>query len=393
MRIQSAATHRLTVIHAVPRWLPLTENWIYTQVRSLPRGIESHVVCETTEHLEQFALPNVHSFLEAPRWRQAWDRGLRRLGLRQHRGFLASQARRYEAQILHSHFGNVGWANIGAARAVELRHVVSFYGFDVNYLPRQDPAWRLRYRALFECADRILCEGPHMAACLRSLGCPEPNIRVHHVGVRMDELPFMPRVWDPGEPLRVLVAASFQEKKGIPYTLEALGRLQHNVPLAMTIIGDANGEPRSQAEKARILEAIEKRNLQAHVRMLGYQSHAALLREAYQHHVFLSPSVTASDGDTEGGAPVTLIEMAATGMPVVSTTHCDIPEVIRHGVTGLLARERDVEGLVSQLIWLIQNPDRWGPFVERCRRYLEAEYDARKQGERLAEIYREIVTP
>ncbi len=70
---------------------------------------------------------------------------------------------------------------------------------------------------------------------------------------------------------------------------------------------------------------------------MGYQPHSTLFAEAYRHHIFLSPSVTASTGDTEGGAPVSLIEMAATGMLIVSTTHCDIPEVIKHGVTGLLA--------------------------------------------------------
>ncbi len=52
-----------------------------------------------------------------------------------------------------------------------------------------------------------------------------------------------------------------------------------------------------------------------------------------RHHLFLSPSVTAPDGDSEGGAPVSIIEAAATGMPVVSTTHCDIPQAVDDGVT------------------------------------------------------------
>lgn len=124
--------------------------------------------------------------------------------------------------------------------------------------------------------------------------------------------------------------------------------------------------------------------------MLGYQPHAVLLEEAYRHHIFLSPSVTASDGDTEGGVPVAIIEMAATGMLVISTSHCDIPEVIQHQVTGLLARERDAEGLAVNLRWLIQHQDCWIPILEKGRRHLEAEYDACKQGLRLAQVYREI---
>jgi colanic acid/amylovoran biosynthesis glycosyltransferase len=114
------------------------------------------------------------------------------------------------------------------------------------------------------------------------------------------------------------------------------------VQLEITIIGDANDERRSQIEKERILAVIEAHHLQRKTRMLGYQPHAVLFEEAYKHHIFLSPSITSSDGDTEGGVPVTLIEMAATGMPIVSTEHCDIGEVLETEVSGLLAPERDV---------------------------------------------------
>jgi len=106
--------------------------------------------------------------------------------------------------------------------------------------------------------------------------------------------------------------------------------------------------------------------------------------------VFLSPSLTASDGDTEGGAPVSLIEMSASGMMVVSTTHCDIPGVVINGRTGLLAGEHDVDGLVTHLRWLIANPSQWATMRTAARAHIEAEFDARRQGERLAAIYREI---
>jgi colanic acid/amylovoran biosynthesis glycosyltransferase len=109
-----------------------------------------------------------------------------------------------------------------------------------------------------------------------------------------------------------------------------------------------------------------------------------LLEEAYRHHVFLSPSVTASDGDTEGGAPIALIEMAATGMPVVSTRHADIPEVLGD---GLLAPERDVDGLVACLRQLIDAPGSWESRAAVDRARVEREFDATIQGRALAAIY------
>jgi colanic acid/amylovoran biosynthesis glycosyltransferase len=364
-------TTDVTVLHSVLSWLPQTANWLYTQLVQLPRSIESHVVCESTQNLEQFSVPYIHSFEQLPRWRAWGDAQLRRWGLRQHLGLLTSQARICQAQILHSHFGNMGWKNSREARRLGLKHVVTFYGYDVSYLPLADPRWAKRYLELFERVDRVLCEGPHMAKCIVALGCPENKVSVHHLGVRLDRIAFHPRSWRPGETLRVLIAASFKEKKGIPYAdPESAGSVE---------------------EKRVILELIDKHALGRKTRLLGYQPMSIMLDQARRNHVFLSPSVTARSGDTEGGAPVSIIEMAASGMPIVSTVHCDIPEVIENGVTGLLAPERDVDALVAHLSWLLRNPERWPAMLAAARASLEARYDARVQGQKLAAVYRELV--
>jgi colanic acid/amylovoran biosynthesis glycosyltransferase len=378
-------------MHSFPIWLPQTQTWMFNQVRYLPGWVEKHIFCEATENLDQFELPNIHNLLEASRWRYYWDLWLRKLGIRNHLGYLVKQAKTFNAQILHSHFGNVGWGDIGAAKHANLKHIVTFYGFDLNYLVRSDPLWCGRYQDLFKYVDRILCEGLHMARCIEALGCSKEKIQVHHLGIGLDQIVFKPRVWNHDEPLRILIASSFQEKKGIPYALEALGRIQHDFRLEITIIGDSKNELRSLIEKNKVLDMIGRFNLQEKVRMLGYQPFAVLFEEAYKHHIFLSPSITAVDGDTEGGVPVSIIEMVATGMPVVSTLHCDIPEVIHHGVTGLLVQERDVEGLVASLRWLIEHEDQWCAMSERGRKHVEAEYNGKIQGERLANIYKELV--
>ena len=376
----------LVVIHAVPGcWLEQTQVWLYNQVRYLPPGIESHVVCPTTKNLEQFRLPNIHALDAAGRPVRLWDTGLRKLGARRHFGLLVGRARRYNARILHSHFGSTGWENHKAAQELGLKHVVSFYGLDVNFLPLH--GWAARYPKLFDAVDLVLCEGPHMARCIVDLGCPTEKVRVHHLGVCVDEIEFKPRCWEGTEPLRVLLAASFREKKGLPGALEAVGRFQRHTPVEITIIGDAGGSDQAQLEKQRMMDVLEEHDLMSKTRLLGFQTHDVLLAEAYRHHVFFSPSVTASTGDTEGGAPVTLIEMAATGMPIVSTTHCDIPEVILDGQTGLLAPERDVDGLVDRLVYLASHPNSWPEMTKRGREHIEAHFDARRQGERLAHMY------
>jgi colanic acid/amylovoran biosynthesis glycosyltransferase len=380
----------VVVVQSVQRWLPQTETWLYTQVTFLPPDIESHVACTRTENLEQFPYPRIHALMDLPRWQHVWDRAMRRLRVRNHLRFLYETARRARARVLHSHFGFVGWRDLGVSRGLGIAHIVTFYGVDVLFYPTMDPRWRDRYREMFAEVDMVLCEGPYMGQSIVALGCPETKMRVHHLGVDLSLIPFEPRTWNPGEPLRVLLSGSFREKKGFPYAIEALARLQKQVPIEVTIIGDEHGEPRTIREKQKILEAIERGELSGRTRLLGYQPYRTVMEEARRHHVFLSPSVAAADGDTEGGAPVSLIEMSASGMMIVSTTHCDIPGVILNGKTGWLAPERDVDALVEHLQWIVAHHGNWLEMQRAGRAYMEAEFDARRQGERLGAIYREF---
>jgi colanic acid/amylovoran biosynthesis glycosyltransferase len=265
-----------------------------------------------------------------------------------------------------------------------VRHVVSFYGLDVRRLPREDPRWEARYRELFDEVALVLCEGPAMADAIAALGCDRARIRIHRLGVDLGRLPpFRSRTAAPGR-LRVLMAGSFREKKGFPDALEALGQLvRDGLDVSGTLIGDAG--PRDTAERDRILASLRRAGLEDRIRLTGFQPHTRLLAEADAHDVFLSPSVTAADGDCEGGAPVSIIEMAAIGLPVLSTTHCDIPTVLGEPNRALLVPERDPEALARACHALLERD--WDVIARANRELVETELDARQQGERLAHAY------
>ena len=378
----------LRVLHVTPVWLPLTQNWIYTQVTCLPPGrVDCDVLCEELENPGEFPVPRLHHMPVSRPIRMLRAATLRIPGLHWREGALARKARALGSDILHSHFGDAAWRHIGAARAAGAAHVVSFYGFDASLLPRQ-PGWGARLKELFQAADPFICEGPHMARSLAALGCPESKLRVRHLGIALERFEYRPRQWRPGEPLAVLIAASFTEKKGIPFGIRALGRLR-NIDLRVTIVGDARRVAEQQAQKREILHAIRESGLGTQVKLTGYLPHAEMTKQAYRHHVFLAPSITARSGDTEGGAPVSLAEMAATGMLVVSSRHCDIPEVVVDGETGFLAAERDVEGIAACLEKAAQAYARWPDLLAASRLRIETEFNATIQGSRLVQLYEE----
>ncbi len=383
-------TTPVKVLHSCWSWLPMTQNWIYSQVKYLPgAAVEAHVACHVTENLAHFPWPNLHVGRPRGLVRRASDYLGRFVGKARNDHAL-EVARRIRPEILHSHFGDQAWNDLAVSRSLGIPHVATFYGYDVNQLPRGSSLWRRRYGELFSEISAVLCEGPHMAACLARLGCPQHKVRLMPLGIEMEKLRCVPRQRPDKEPLRVLIAASFREKKGIPYAVAALGRLARDVPLRITIAGDAGRDRASRQEKQRILLGVREAGLEALTRFLGFVDHDTLCDIALDHDIFVSPSITASDGDTEGGAPVAIIEMLASGMPVVSTRHCDIPFVAGPQASSFFAAERDVDDLEKCLRALLAQPD-WNPITAPSRAHVMAQHDAVRQGAALAQIYLDMV--
>jgi colanic acid/amylovoran biosynthesis glycosyltransferase len=294
----------LTVAHSTPHWLPLTENWIYGQISNMDY-VRSIVLTRQLINLDQHPWQPIYSFGDDSLF---LFKIAKKLGVRWHPDIYHKAIQKHNPEILHSHFGHVGWYDLPFASKHSLRHIVTFYGADMSSLPAQKPIWRERYQEMFFRSDLFLCEGPHMARQLVALGCPEEKVQVQRLGVPVEKISYIPRELEDGAPLRVLIAGTFREKKGIPYALEAVGRLyKEGVNIKVTVIGDSRGFKTDEVEKQKILDVIEQFDMHAITRMLGFQPYANLIAEAFQHHVFLSPSVTASDGDTEGGAPIVIL--------------------------------------------------------------------------------------
>lgn len=378
----------LVVAHSLEVWLPLTMTWAYNQVR-YAEGTRAAVLARETENLDHFPWPDLYAA-------GASGAGVQRLALRAGLRWtprpFARALRELRPALLHSHFGYRGWADMPLARRFNTAHVVTFYGHDVTKFPHQWPVWRRRYQELFTAADLILCEGPYMAASIVALGCPADKVRVQRLGVDLERLPCRPRTLEGDGPVRVLVAGAFRPKKGIPAALAAVAAARDaGYDVRATVVGASNGSRGEEEERRAIEEAMRRHRLSDIVTLTGMVPYGRLLEEVERHHVYLSPSRTAPDGDSEGGAPVTIIEAAASGMPVVSTRHCDIPQVVEDGVTGLLAPEGDQAALNERLVRLLDDPGCWPRLGEAAGRLARERFDVRVCARELVRTYEEVV--
>ena len=373
-----------TVAHCVTPYLFLTGSWIHSQLVHA-RRYHPVVLTQAVENLDIFPFSPVHDLSargEVARLRSRVSRYV--LGRFPAEPY-ARAVRAEDVRLLHAHQGWEGARIVHAARKLALPLIVSFYGRDATLLPR-NPYWRFLYRPLFAGADRIIAEGAHMGETLVRIGAPKEKVRVIHLGVDPESFLYRERELPEGDqPIVGLIAASFREKKGIAFALTALSLLEKTHPrFRLRIIGDG---PLRHAIESQIRQL----GIGPRVDLLGYQPYQVYREELSRAHVLLAPSVIASDGDSEGGAPVCLLDAQASGLPIIATTHCDIPEVTVPDGSALLAPEGDAEALADRIDTLLSHPERW-PEMARCgRAHVESEFHIATQVEKMASVYDELL--
>lgn len=365
--------------------------WIYAQLNGNDCwNSEVGAIHRTAE--QHYPFPDVHAFTD--RWGLFKKWPLTSLLYRYPKIGIVWLLHNYnstEFDVMHCHFGNFGFWALPIKEQLKIPMVTMFYGVDASRLPEEETVWRKRYLELFHKGDLFLVEGNHMKSTLMKLGCAQEKIMIFHLGVDVAKTPFERRKFEEGENLKLLAAGSFREKKGLPYAVEAFARAKKEYArMTLTIIGDSSGADREEEEKRKIVETIKRHSLEDSVTFLGFQPHDRFIEELYKHHLFISPSITASDGDTEGGSPVAITEASASGMPVVSTWHCDIPEVVLDGKTGLLSGEKDVEGLHKAIVHFIKDDVAVMEYGSQGRAHIENEYNISRQLLELDGIYRRL---
>ena len=101
--------------------------------------------------------------------------------------------------------------------------------------------------------------------------------------------------------------------------------------------------------------------------------------------VFVLPSVEA---DT---IPQALMQALAVGLPVISTSFGSIPDVVKHGETGLLALPRDSTSLAEQILAMLQDDALRTRLGMNGRRLIESHYSLGRMLERLEVVYRRVL--
>ena len=117
--------------------------------------------------------------------------------------------------------------------------------------------------------------------------------------------------------------------------------------------------------------------------MLGAVGQDDIRAEYERADIFCLPSFAE-------GLPVVLLEAMAMELPVVATHVMAVPELVEHGVSGLLVAPARPDLLADALELLIDAPDERASMGATGRAKVLADHDAARSGCALRNVYREL---
>lgn len=361
---------------------------IHRQVAGL-KAFRSLVIARKVENVERFQGVVPRQATAGP-WRffqRQWRRFLGKPAAitgSEHRQ-IASILEQEKAALLHVYQGHYAVELLPLLRRISIPWVVSFHGADAT-AEMDRPGYQ---EALTEVLNRCrlaLVRSDSLARSLQNLGGDQGKIRLQRAGIPLKEFAYCDRRAPSDGAWRLLQAGRFVPKKGLPETLAAFAKFRGTHPRAVLVLageGPLREELQHQAATLGLEEAVQ---------FPGHLAPVDLAREMHRAHIFLHPSKTARDGNSEG-VPNSMLEAMATGLPVVTTRHGGIPEAVRDGVNGRLLDENDVPALTRIMVELSSDYPAALALGRQAAADVKAHFELSTQLKLLEAHYREALQP
>lgn len=289
--------------------------------------------------------------------------------------------RENKIDVVLAEYGMVGAMVTQACQAANVPLIVHFHGADAHHRPTISE-YRDYYKKAFSYASAIVVVSGDMKKSLETLGAPAEKIILNPYGV--DTTRFTPVDLTRESKKNFLAVGRFVTKKSPLTTVEAFRQVITHVPDALLwMVGEG---PLLEETKARVAAL----GLANHITFTGVLSHPQIISLMKSMLCFVQHSVTDKDGDMEG-TPNTILEAAASGLPVVSTKHAGIKEAVVDGVTGILVDEFDADGMAAGMVRIASQPSLAISMGQAGRFHILQNYDIKNQMAKLDRIIENVL--
>ncbi|MEP3836605.1 MAG: glycosyltransferase [Algibacter sp.] len=256
--------------------------------------------------------------------------------------FIVKSLKKHNIDVVLVEYGNHAFKLKNVLKASNLPVVVHFHGYDAS---RKKVIENCNsYKEVFQISSKVIAVSKIMQQNLRCLGCIENKIEYNPCAASTDFFKINPQF----SKKQFIAVGRFTNKKAPYYTILAFKDILKTHPDAILLMA-GDGYLVNVCKNL-----ITHFKLQNSVKLLGVitsEKYRCLLQESL---AFVQHSITADDGDMEG-TPVAVLEASIAGLPVISTYHAGIPDVILHGKTGLLSKEHDVLSMSQNMLQVLDD--------------------------------------
>jgi glycosyltransferase involved in cell wall biosynthesis len=272
--------------------------------------------------------------------------------------YLESYLKRNKIQLIIANYGPAGAELIEVSDRLRIPLIVHFHGYDAS-VEAVIQQYMEKYERMFETAKAIVVVSTEMKNKLVTLGAKPEKVFLIRYSPASNFFKIVPDYHSN----QMIAIGRFVEKKAPHLTLLAFKQAQEVCPeLKIKFIGEG--------ELLQVCKDISSSLKIKNIEYCGVLSPEQIAEEMSNSFCFIQHSKTAANGDKEG-TPVAVMEAMASGLPVISTYHAGIPDVIQNEENGFLVQEGDLEGMGKAIVKLYQDRNLAKKFGDNNKKYIQ----------------------
>tara|TARA_B100000029_G_scaffold504608_1_gene583761 strand:+ start:52 stop:1158 length:1107 start_codon:yes stop_codon:yes gene_type:complete len=291
------------------------------------------------------------------------------------RGFfpLKRIIKNFEPDILHAHYASSYGVLAFLSRFKPF--IISVWGSDILDFPYKNLLNRLLIKKIISSANSVCSTSDAMIKSLKK----EYNISdVHLIPFGVDTEQFFPSQ-NKQKPFTVGTIKSIEKHNGIDCLIDAANIIvnqKNKNKIEFLIVG-----------RGTLLEYMKQKvvnlNLQNYIKFKGHVS----IEESAAYHRKLSLFIAVSTRESFG---VAVLEAAACGVPAITSDVGGLPEVNKHGHTGLVIKPNDPTKLADTIIQLFEKDNYRKKLGLNARKWVEKKFTWDKCVYKMINIYNKV---
>lgn len=294
-------------------------------------------------------------------------------------GFAAQleiEIQRINPDIIHCYFGVQAITLIDNLRIVNVPIFITFLGYDASLYPNLHPTYARKLKSLFNRSDIhpiMICD--FFIEHLRSKFNIESSNYLR-INLGIDSELFKPSLKQV-KSFTFIQVSRFTPKKGLFDTIEAFKLFSVNHKGNLLLVGDG-------PEKDQLIRVISNSNIKQRISVKNWTNNQTINNLLNSSMIFVHPSKKSNLGDMEG-TPVAIMEAMSVGLPVISTYHSGIPELLANSSGKILVKEGDIKGIMNAMIEALNYKS------NNNRKIIKSDYELNKVVEKIDEAYQSKV--